>query len=306
MHVHEFLTMQFYAVVTAVIVSLPPQARTAQAQTSPSEWNQFRGPNGSGVATDCRPPVAIDSAEATWDIEVPPGHSSPVLTRQWVMLTAVEDNRLVTLAYDKQTGERVWRREAPEGPLERVHESGSPAASTPCIDDDRIYVSFGSYGLLCYDHEGNDLWNLAIPTPQSLYGMSTSPVVSGDLVILVIDNDANLPDSQLSQSRIIALNRATGELIWETARPFHRSGWSTPTVWSYEGGRELVVLGNGRLRGYDIATGEEKWFVNGFSRETISRPIAGDGVVYASASMIGGVADEQPDPEPFWAAVMRF
>ncbi|MCA9218405.1 MAG: PQQ-binding-like beta-propeller repeat protein, partial [Planctomycetales bacterium] len=43
-----------------------------------------------------------------------------------------------------------------------------------------------------------------------------------------------------------------------------------------------------------------------FSRETIARPIVGDGTVYASASMIGGVADDQPDPEPFWKAMLHF
>ena len=126
------------------------------------------------------------------------------------------------------------------------------------------------------------------------------------MLILVLDNDANLPNSRLSQSKIIALDKATGASVWETPRPFHRSGWSTPTIWTHEGGQELVVLGSGRLRGYDAATGVEKWFVNGFSRETVSRPIADRNRVFASASMIGGVADEQPDPEPFWAAVMHF
>jgi outer membrane protein assembly factor BamB len=128
----------------------------------------------------------------------------------------------------------------------------------------------------------------------------------GDLLILTIDNDNNLPGSRLSRSKIIALNKSTGELVWQTFRPFHRSGWSTPTIWTHDDSQELVVLGNGRLRGYDVATGVMKWFVNGFSRETISRPITGDGFVYASASMIGGVPDEQPDPEAFWTAVMQF
>ncbi len=67
-----------------------------------------------------------------------------------------------------------------------------------------------------------------------------------------------------------------------------------------------MVLGNGRLRGYDLETGEEKWFVNGFSRETVARPLAIGDRIYASGSMIGGVSDEHPDPEPFWKAVLLF
>jgi len=291
---------------TALAAAITLQAIPLKAEPKSSTWNQFRGPNGSGVAGDCRPPVVVDAKKPTWKIEVPPGHSSPVLSQQLVVLTALEGDRLVTLAFKKQTGELAWRRKAPKAPLEKVHEGNSPASSTPCIDEDRVFVYFGSYGLLCYDHDGRDQWDKAIAPPKSLYGTSTSPIVYGDMLILVIDNDANLPRSRVSQSRIIALNKSTGKPVWETPRPFHRSGWSTPTVWTHEGGRELVVLGNGRLRGYDAATGVEKWYVNGFSRETISRPIVGDGCVYASASMIGGVADDQPDPEPYWTAVMQF
>ncbi len=291
---------------TSIAILLALTTQVGHPQSSVDLWSQFRGPNGSGVAADSRPPVDIDPEKATWKVDVPTGHSSPVLSRQMVFLTAVEDDRLVTLAFRRQSGELVWRREAPEVPLEKVHEASSPAASTPCIDGDRVYVYFGSYGLLCYDLEGRQIWDKPITAPRSLYGTAQSPILHGDLLILVIDNDANMPGGKLSQSKIIALNKSTGELVWETPRPFHRSGWSTPTIWTHEGGQELVVLGNGRLRGYDATTGVEKWFVNGFSRETISRPIIGEGRVYASASMIGGVADEQPDPEPFWAAVMRF
>ncbi len=298
--------MRFCSVATALTAVLTLQVFPLKAEPDSSTWNQFRGPNGSGVADDCQPPVVIDAEKATWKVDVPPGHSSPVLSQQLVFLTAVEGDRLVTLAFKKQTGKLVWRKEAPKVPIEKVHQAGSPAASTPCIDDDRVYVYFGSYGLLCYDLEGREQWDRPTATPKSLYGTCSSPIVHGDSLILVIDNDANLPGSKLSQSKIIALNKSTGKLVWETLRPFHRSGWSTPTIWTHQGGQELVVLGNGRLRGYDAATGVEKWFVSGFSRETISRPIAGDGCVYASAAMIGGVADERPDPEPYWTAVMQF
>ncbi|MEK6237041.1 MAG: PQQ-binding-like beta-propeller repeat protein [Planctomycetales bacterium] len=295
----NFLAATMIAAVALQVVSVAAEPQ------SPA-WNQFRGPNGSGVALDCRPPVNLDAAKATWKIDVPPGHSSPVLSRELVFLTAMDGDRLATLAFKKSTGELAWRKHAPQSPPEKVHRAGSPAASTPCVDGDRVYVYFGAYGLLCYDHQGNEQWNKPIPTPKSLYGMSSSPIVHGGNLILVIDNDANLPGGRVSQSKIIALNKTTGELAWETHRPFHRSGWSTPTTWSHEGGTELVVLGNGRLRGYDAATGVEKWYVNGFSRETISRPIVGKGRVIASASMIGGVADEQPDPEPFWKAILQF
>ncbi len=277
-----------------------------RAESREGSWNRFRGSESSGVARASRPPVKIEAGCLAWKTPVPPGHSSPVLSRDRIFLTAIEGDRLVTLAFDAASGQRAWRQEAPNVPIEKVHAISSPAASTPYVDDERVYVYFGSYGLLCYDHSGREQWRKPIPTPKSLYGMATSPIGSGDNLILVLDSEANLPDSKLSQSRILALKRATGELFWETARPFLRSGWSTPIIWSHDDGQDLVVLGGGRVCGYDPRTGAEKWFATGFSRETIAQPVSGNGQVYASAAMLGGVADEQPDPQPFWKAMLQF
>jgi outer membrane protein assembly factor BamB len=271
-----------------------------------SPWNQFRGPNGSGVAIDCEPPVQIAMEDSLWSVPVPSGLSSPIIAGDRVVLTALEDESLVTIAFDKHTGELLWRREAPLVPLEKVHETSSPVASTPCTDGERIYVYFGSYGLICYDLDGGEVWKRSIPTPRSLYGMSTSPIIHEGRLILVLDNQENLPDSELSCSKVIALNKISGESVWETARPFVRSGWSTPAIWQQPGGEELVILGSGRLYGYNAKTGEEKWFISGFSRETIAVPISGDGLLYASAAKLGGTGDLQPDPEPFWNSLLQF
>jgi outer membrane protein assembly factor BamB len=77
-------------------------------------------------------------------------------------------------------------------------------------------------------------------------------------------------------------------------------------IWEHPGGTDLVVLGNGRVYGYEPATGEEKWYVNGFAREPIAVPVAGDGQLYVSVSMQGGRGDASLDPEPFWAAMLPF
>lgn len=281
---------------------------TSQILWAEVNWNQFRGPGGSGVALDSTPPLELTESTIAWQVPLPAGHSSPVLFGDRLFITALEDGKqLVTLAFDKVTGQQLWRQPAPSDKLEKVHEAGSPAASSPYVDQDRVAVYFGSYGLLCYDHDGSELWKRPIPTPESLYGMSTSPIGYQDKLILVLDNDDNLDDSKLSKSKVIALDKESGETLWETMRPLNRSGWSTPTILSHaDGPDELVVLGHGRAYGYDPNTGIEKWFVNGFSRETISIPVTGNGLVYVSASMLGGVADVDPDPEPFWKALLPF
>ena len=269
-------------------------------------WNQFRGPGGSGVAKATTAPIAPEDRNRAWTTHIPFGLSSPVMSETRVMVTGISDGRFQTLALDKETGRVVWQATALEVALEKVHAAGSPAASTPHVDADGVYVFFGSFGLLCYDHDGRECWRKAVDTPKSLYGNSTSLVGDEQRLYLVLDDERNLPDSKLTRSKVIAIDKQTGETLWETARPMHRSGWSTPTLWQKDDGAELVVLGQGRVASYAADTGEERWFANGFSRETIAVPVIGNGKVYASAAMLGGVPDEHPDPQPFWAAVMQF
>lgn len=268
-------------------------------------WTQFRGPNGSGVGDDVQTPVQFGRDRRAWKTSVPRGLSSPVLAGDNVILTGVEGDRLVTVAYAGADGARRWRAEAPQVPLEPVHPINSPATPTPCVGSDRLYIYFGSYGLLCYDFEGREVWRKPIPTPKSLYGSASSPILHGGHVVLVLDSDADLPNSKLSQSRVLAVNAATGETAWETPRPLLRSGWSTPAIWKLPDGDEIVVLGHGRVCGYDAATGTEKWFVGGFARETIAVPVLGADRAYLASAM-GGQADEKPDPEPLWKAMLHF
>jgi len=290
----------------AIIALLALRAPSAFAQADSSNWSQFRGPNGSGVASTFKPPVKIAPDHPAWKTPLPPGKSSPVLFNGRMFLTGVEGGRLVTLALDASSGRVLWKRLAPQVRLESVHAANSPAASTPCVDENRVYVYFGSYGLLCYDHDGRELWAKAIPAPKSMYGVSASPILHEQRLILVLDDDANLPDSKLSRSKVIALDKATGKPLWESSRPYSRGVWTTPMIWRHEHGTDLVVLGDGRVYGYEPATGAEKWYVSGFAREPISVPVAGDGRLYVSVAMQGGRGDAKLDLEPFWAAMLQF
>ena len=290
----------------SLLILLLLRACSSAAAAESVHWSQFRGPNGAGSAAGFKPPLKIVADQAAWITPLPPGKSSPVLWGDRVFVTGAEQDRLATLALDAKSGRVLWKRLAPDVPLERVHRANSVAASTPCVDEDGVYVYFGSYGLLCYDHEGRQQWKKPIPTPKSMYGVATSPILHGQRLILVLDDDANLPGSRLSRSAVIALDKVTGELVWKTPRAYNRSAWSTPMIWKYEKGADLVVLGNGRVYGYDPTTGAERWHVSGFAREPIAVPVAGNGQLYVSASMQGGRGDVELDPEPFWNAMLHF
>ena len=296
--------MKLFRLIAGLLLSF--STCCLSAPTEPVNWNQFRGPNGSGILAGCKPPFKIVAGRASWKTTLPTGKSSPVLWRDRIFLTGVEADRLATLCLDAKSGKVLWKQFAPKVSLQRIHRANSFAASTPCVDKESVYVYFGAYGLLCYDHKGIEQWKKPIPTPKSMYGVAASPILHGQYLILVLDDDANLPDSKLSCSKVIALDITTGEFVWQTPRPYNRGAWSTPMIWQHDNGTDLVVPGNDRAYGYDPATGKEKWYVTGFSREPIAVPVAGNGRLYVSVAMQGGRGDQQLDPEPFWNAMLNF
>src|SRR5205823_8740011 len=119
----------------------------------PLAWPQFRGPGGSGVAEGQRPPVELGpDKNVAWKVPVPSGLSSPIVAGDKLVLTAFEGGKLYTIAYRRADGAEAWRREAPAREIELYHKvEGSPAASTPATDGERIVSYFGSCGLFCYD-----------------------------------------------------------------------------------------------------------------------------------------------------------
>ena len=55
------------------------------------EWPQFRGLNGSGVGSStATAPTELNPEKALWRIDMPTGHSSPIVTGNRLILTAVE------------------------------------------------------------------------------------------------------------------------------------------------------------------------------------------------------------------------
>jgi len=197
------------------------------------------------------------------------------------------------LAIDREEGTTLWRQLVRAETQGRFHSLNNPASSTPAVDEMHVYVYFGTYGLLCYDHAGNEVWQRRIDTPQSRYGAATSPILYGDKVILVLDGDGG-------SSRLLAVHRDTGETVWEQPRSLFKAGWSTPMIWRHGDVEELVVLGSKRLTSYALSTGEEIWWAGGFPEETVGVPVTGNGLLFASAAALGGRGDDRLDAVTTW------
>jgi len=260
-------------------------------------WNQFRGPNGQGIAEGNN--IAVNfgpDSNVLWETAIAPGHSSPVIWDDHIFLTAIDpadEELLITLAIDRKNGKILWRKVVQTETKVRFHPLNNPASSTPAADEKHVYVYFGTYGLICYDRASNVVWRRKIETPKSKYGMATSPILYKDKVILVLDGDGG-------SSRLLAVHRDTGETVWEQPRSLFKAGWSTPMIWRYDDTEELIVSGSKRLTSYDPSTGAEIWWAGGLPQETVGVPVAGDGLVFASGAALGGRGDDKQDAAGTW------
>src|SRR5215211_7945140 len=216
-------------------------AGSLAADKSPA-WPRFRGPGGSGVADGQKPPVEIGpDKNVKWKVPAPGGLSSPIVAGDLLVFTAFEDGKLYTVAYHRADGKEAWRREVPAKKIEAYFKGeGSPAASTPATDGERIVSYFGSCGLFCYDLAGKELWRHDLPTAQTVaeFGSGTSPVMTDGLVVLVRD--------VVNDPKIIALDVATGSVKWEKPRKSSVS-YGTPVVLDGPGGKQVVAAGHARM-----------------------------------------------------------
>jgi outer membrane protein assembly factor BamB len=263
--------------------------------TYAADWPQFRGPGSSGLAaTDDPLPAEIgpESPHLVWKTALPPGHSSPVVVGRRIFLTGVRDGQLLTFGLDRETGKVLWTQEAPYRKLEEIHAIGSHAQCTPAADAERVVVFFGSSGLYCYSHDGLLLWNRPMGPFVNTFGAGSSPIIVDDYVILGQDHDQH--------SFLMALNKETGETVWNTDRSEFPRNYCTPVVWEHSGHRQIVMAATLRVVGYDFATGEELWTVRGLSRAVCMTPVVGDdGNLYVAGWAAGGDETERIAVEPF-------
>jgi outer membrane protein assembly factor BamB len=260
----------------------------------PPGWPQFRGPGGSGVADGQKPPVEFGPARnVRWKVPAPGGLSSPVVAGDKLVLTAFEGGKLYTVAYNRADGKEAWRAEAPAKRLEAYHKvEGSPAASTPATDGGRVVSYFGSCGLFCHDLAGRELWRFEMPpaTGTGGFGSGTSPVLADGTVILVRD--------VAEGAKVLALDAATGRPRWEVKRPPSVS-WSTPTVWATPAGKQVVAAAPGRMTGYDLRTGAERWWVTAMPSGCVTTPVTADGLLLFAGWSPGGPDDKENQAPPF-------
>ena len=244
-------------------------------------WPRRNGPFQSGCAAerDARGvPVQWDEASGeniAWKVDLQGfGHSTPVIghDRLWFTAATADGKQQFVYAVDTRTGRIIHHKLLFEnGAPEKLGNKVNTYASPSCVlEDDAVYVHFGSYGTARLDPQtAAVVWQRRDLPCRHFRGPGSSPVVWQDLVILTFDG--------IDQQYVTALDKHSGKTVWRTDRStdFHdlgpdgkpkldgdiRKAYGTPGAIDVAGRTQLISVGSRAAFGYDAATGREIWTV---------------------------------------------
>ena len=291
-----------FFIINLVFITLPAFGENTD------NWPRLRGADASGLPNDGKHkglPIKWSKTEnVKWKTQVPgTGWSSPVVWGDKVFITSVindkaEENEKpkaglylglgrrgvpsgthhwMVYCMDLKTGKIIWKNEAHTGepPVGR-HPKSCYAAETPVTDGKRLYVLFGDLGMWCYDLNGKELWKHSIEPKKTMwdYGAAASPVIHGNQIIYVYDNN--------EQSYMASLDAEKGTEKWRVLRD-GKSTWATPFIWSTKDRTEIVVPGKKKILSYGL-DGKVLWELTGrMSNLVIPSPFVVDNLLYVTS-----------------------
>lgn len=275
------------------------------AQVVGEDWPQFRGPTQQGHASSAAITEWSEEDHVTWKTSIPgTGHSSPIVIGDQVWVTTALSNgmqkykeperspiprevaadlRLHAVCLNRKDGKVIHNVELINvtEPLP-IHTMNTYASPTPVGEPGRVYCHFGNNGTACVNtSDGSVRWRREDMKLDHQTGAGSSPMIWKDKLVFHMDGR----DKQY----IVALNKDTGETIWEVARTGKmndridmKKAYSMPLIMNVAGQNILVSPAADWVYAYHADSGEELWKVPydtlGFSNTP--RPVADDKRIY--------------------------
>jgi len=270
--------------------------------TLAGDWPQFRGPAASGVADEKNLPSSWGPMEnVLWKAEIPGRSvSSPVVAAGKVYLASasgVRNDKLNVVCIDANTGKQLWQRQLQATGNTGCHPKSSMAAPTPVANAEGVFVLFATADLVSFDKDGNLRWYRSLtgdyPAIANQVGMASSPILSGNTLIVPMDSDG--------ESFLAALDSRDGKNLWKVERP-KDINWVTPALRQAKGKTEVLFNSRLGMTAYDVANGNKIWT---FSTEgsTIPTPVMmDDQVLMTGRGLVCLKPKEDANPEVIWTS----
>jgi outer membrane protein assembly factor BamB len=281
-----------------------PEATEAGAAGTPAYYGKeafrenqatFRGFFGQGISYHKNIPVSWNGSTGEnikWKVAYSkPGSSSPVIWGDRLFISGGDEQARVVSCYDRHSGQLLWERKADNIPgspstMPRVTDDTGLAAPTMAVDGHRVYAIFATGDVIAFDLDGHRVWARNLGVPDNHYGHSSSLQVWKNRLVIQYDTNA--------RGRMLALDTATGETIWDVNRPVHIS-WASPVLIEVDGRMEIVTTADPYVSGHDLETGRELWKVDAMMGE-VGPSVAYDGGLVFATNEYARLVAVEPKP----------
>lgn len=247
-----------------------------------SDWPWWRGLQHNGIASpNQQPPLKWSATEnVIWSAPVPGrGHGSPIVAGDQVVVLAADHERKVqsVLCFDRQSGTQLWETIVHQDGLDiKNNEKSSMASASAACDGERFFANFlngDAVFMTALDRNGKKLWQTKLSDYVNHQGFGSSPLLYKDLVIGVSDNKGG--------GAIVAMNRATGDVVWKNTRPA-KPNYSSPVILNTAGRDQLFMIGCDLVTSLNPLTGEAYWEVEGATTECVTTTVTDGKHIFTS------------------------
>ena len=237
--------------------------------SKPINWNQYLGANRNNTITgvEIMQEWPENGPAKLWEKKLGPGYGGASIFNDEVYILDREKGESDILrCLDLETGEEKWNFE-----YEAKGELPYPGSrAVPTVDKNYIWCVGPRGHLNCIDKKTQQsIWshNLLEEYGGEIqrWGFSISPIVYDDLVIVA---------PQGEKAGIVAFNKLTGEVVWESRRLTGQRFHVSPVLGNY-GGTDQVIMISSCVKGdglstdevvaFEVKTGKELWRYEGLN-----------------------------------------
>jgi len=249
-----------------------------------SEISQWRGPNRDGIyhETNLLKEWPENGPEMIWSLKgLGYGYGSVAVANDKVYVTGIKDtlSSVGTLFTFDLDGKLLWEKDYGKDFSLNFHGT----RSTPTVVDDLIYIESGMGAVYCLNAKsGEELWSVDFMEDFGVdsvlqFGYAESVLIDGDKLICV-------PGAK--ENNVVALNRFTGEIVWNSKGNGEIATYNSPILVNHNELKLVIAMTSHSILGIDANTGENYWRVEQIQQNKIhaNTPLCGDGRIVVSTA----------------------
>lgn len=284
------MTLLHLAAVAAYALTAPVPPANAAA----TDWTTFRGPNHSGVSPEqmgewpkSGPKLLWQKSEAA-DIGV--GYGSPAVVGGKVFLMGADGTKKNATEFvtclNAADGKPVWQTKLKTSSGDFLDKWGGGPRCTPTLDGDMVYIlgATGDVAALTAD-KGEVKWtkNLVKDFGGGIpkWGYAESVTIDGDQLVCVPGGKGGM----------VALNKKTGEPVWQCKELTDEAGYASVVVADVAGTKQYITQTMKAGVGVRAKDGNLLWQAGEIGRRTAVIPtpvVTDDGHVFLTAGYGAG------------------